>query len=479
MKRNHAIILSAIILLALILQFYHLGYKSLWIDEASSYYYSNQSIGDYLLNQDLPIPPFYYIILHFFLFLGKSEFIIRLPSVIFGVLSIPIVYIIGKDFYEVQVGLLSAFMLAVSPTFVYYGQEGRMYTLFVFFSLLSLLFFYRALRKSDNKLWIGFIATNLLNIYTHYFAFLVIIVEILFVIVFFYKYKSVLVKFIGSLFVVLILFVPQLINLIAGMHVKLTEYGSYAPLRWGYNPDIFFVPRIIFSFFYNSYSFINSIIVMILVIIFLYFLFPLYNQCRENTTLAIIWVFLPVIAAFLLAFKINIVGRYLIFILPIYLIVVSAGLMIIKKKHTLLFIILFLLIAAANGHYLYNYYHSNFKYGDDYEFASIYIKNNLHEGDKIVSIPGFLVEEGFSYYGLNDVQKLPRYNISLEKIQEICSENPRTWVIYTHYYGGDPNSTILTWLEKDCTKKAKFEIGEIYLYDAATTRAQSSTFGLK
>lgn len=146
--------------------------------------------------------------------------------------------------------------------------------------------------------------------------------------------------------------------------------------------------------------------------------------------------------------------------------------MIIKKKHSILFIILFLLITASNGHYLYNDYHSNFKYGDDYKSTSIYIKNNLHEGDKIVSIPGSLVEEGFSYYGLNNVQKLPRYNISLEKIQEICSENPRTWVIYTHYYGGDPNSTILTWLDTDCIKMAKFEIGEIYLCDTATIRLQ-------
>lgn len=232
-EKNKKILLFFIIMLASSLQIYNLEYKSLWLDEVLSLTISELSLGTILTSPDPAHPPFYYMLLHFFLYLGKSEFILRLPSVIFGILSIPLAYNVGKTFFGAREGLLSAFLLSISPVFVYYSQEARMYTLFAFLSLLSLFFFYTAIRKNDNRLWAGYIISTVLDIYTHYFAFLVISVEVMFFIFFLKSYQSSLKKFVLSLLCICILFLPQIPGLYSGTMIKQAK-NHFGELNQGY-----------------------------------------------------------------------------------------------------------------------------------------------------------------------------------------------------------------------------------------------------
>lgn len=87
------------------------------------------------------------------LFLGSSNFFVRLPAAIFGILSVALIYRTGRELLGVWPGLVAAFLLCVSSFHVLYSQEGRSYSQFIFFSLASFLFFYKAVTTNRPKFW--------------------------------------------------------------------------------------------------------------------------------------------------------------------------------------------------------------------------------------------------------------------------------------------------------------------------------------
>ncbi|MBK8780968.1 MAG: hypothetical protein IPO22_04050 [Anaerolineales bacterium] len=56
----------------------------------------------------------------------------------FGTLTIPIIYLIGKRISGVVVGLSAAVFLCFSTFNIYYAQEARMYTLLTFNAAVSI-----------------------------------------------------------------------------------------------------------------------------------------------------------------------------------------------------------------------------------------------------------------------------------------------------------------------------------------------------
>ena len=134
-----------------------LGSKRLWFDEIGEAVVAKTIIPDLLPPYIATVqgiyyhlsPPLDYIILHFFLGSGTSEFFIRLPAAIYGILSILVIFLVGKEMYGVKEGLICSFLLAICPKAIYYSQEARMYSLFLLLSLLSLFIFHR-INKSCN-----------------------------------------------------------------------------------------------------------------------------------------------------------------------------------------------------------------------------------------------------------------------------------------------------------------------------------------
>jgi 4-amino-4-deoxy-L-arabinose transferase-like glycosyltransferase len=200
-KRQYYILLLAIILLAFALQVYRLGHQSLWDDEAKSVWVSSWSVTEILVEQSQhEHPPLHYLLLHCWLPLaGESEFSVRFVSLFFGLLSVPMIYKLGKALSNAKLGLLAAFVTAIAPFWVYFSQETRMYTTMTFFSLSAVYFFARILevynripsapaglqiRRSGGwitnpagasrevilrrALWLGYVLTTLCSLYSHY-----------------------------------------------------------------------------------------------------------------------------------------------------------------------------------------------------------------------------------------------------------------------------------------------------------------------
>ncbi len=136
------LILGFILILGLVLRFYNLGTESFWLDEVATTIEAQQSISELLTIGRLDQPPAYYLPMHFWVqIFGISEVSLRTFSALAGVGSIILIYLIGKDLFGNEVGLLSAFFMAVSEFQIGISQEARNYSLFEFAVLLSFLFF--------------------------------------------------------------------------------------------------------------------------------------------------------------------------------------------------------------------------------------------------------------------------------------------------------------------------------------------------
>ena len=109
--------------------------KGMWLDETFSLWLADQAVPDMLqwivrIDQH---PPLYYLLLHYWIVLsGDMPYYARLLSTLFGVGTIPIVYLIGKRMSGAVMGLTAAMFLALSPFNIYFAQQTRMYTLLTF-----------------------------------------------------------------------------------------------------------------------------------------------------------------------------------------------------------------------------------------------------------------------------------------------------------------------------------------------------------
>jgi hypothetical protein len=64
--------------------------------------------------------------------LGDFPYEVRLLSALFGIATIPVLYLTGKRLAGPMLGLAAAMLLAFSPYHIFYSQETRMYTLLTF-----------------------------------------------------------------------------------------------------------------------------------------------------------------------------------------------------------------------------------------------------------------------------------------------------------------------------------------------------------
>lgn len=183
---TEAWILLSITAAALAVRLFHLGAQSLWYDEGYSVYLASKGLAQLTFEtaQDIQ-PPLYYYLLHFWLALfGQSEQAVRGLSVLFGWLSVPLFYLLARQMFSLTAGLLAAWFAALSPLYLWYSQEARMYTLLVMLTLCSSYFLWLALEDSNPATrrwkWTGAALSLILALYTHYFAFLVLAFQVLY-----------------------------------------------------------------------------------------------------------------------------------------------------------------------------------------------------------------------------------------------------------------------------------------------------------
>jgi mannosyltransferase len=184
MRRNvqHYFWLIAILLLAAGLRFYQLGESSLWADELATWRtVSYDTLPQVMQAVPGPWPPGQYIFIHYVMhFIGDSEFALRFPPAVSGILSVAVLFVIGRRLFSVREGMIAAVLLAVMWFGIYYSQEARAYSGLLFFILLATYFWiviHDQLKQGGGlKAYMvaGYVIPAALAMYWHYFGMVII-----------------------------------------------------------------------------------------------------------------------------------------------------------------------------------------------------------------------------------------------------------------------------------------------------------------
>ncbi len=132
----------AAILVAFFLRAYRLADKNVWWDEGWSIWLSQKDLAWIALRTAADEhPPLHYWMLHFWNALaGTDAFAGRFLSVAFGVLTIALIYRIGKRTGGPWLGILAALFLATARFHVWWSQDIKNYTPSIFFAFAAVWF---------------------------------------------------------------------------------------------------------------------------------------------------------------------------------------------------------------------------------------------------------------------------------------------------------------------------------------------------
>lgn len=217
------------IALGAFLRLYHLGVPELEWDEFLALHRALLPFGDML--QSLAFqsasevytdtsPPLHHALIHFAALFGQTPCIVRLPSVLFGVLSLWATYLLGKRLMNKEAAFFATLFCAFSHFHIFYSRFMRWYAFFFFFALISLYFYRNIVHRSKKSDVLLYALATAGMLYSSYLAATFLLGQILFTCLFgssLYfrakdadRAKSLLVRHLFGLAVVFLLYIPQI-----------------------------------------------------------------------------------------------------------------------------------------------------------------------------------------------------------------------------------------------------------------------------
>lgn len=398
--RKEILIVVLCLLIGFALRFYTFEKKSLWIDEVHTFNDSrdefNGQIKFYKENPTFLHPPLFFVLTHLFYPFEKPERDLRIIPLIAGILSIPMIYFLSRQF-----SYLIALPCTLSLTFMTYhislSQEGRSYTLIMFLGMVALYFFMKYL-KTLNRIYLPLSAFFLGILF--YISYSSISFIFLSQILWFYQIdESDKRRRLSSFFVL-----SGLILLVCLPWVLFVTFNYKSQPLW--DP---YQEKLIHSFWHVLYWMLKDWTVLLPLVIIsgaLLVLLLLWSKYRRNAAVLILMIFLPVTGTYWLCklFNVNhfISSRYFINFMPIFLISLYLSISTIESKFerlkrsirpSVLFLIFFI---ASNLVILPLYYQSEKM---NLRGLADYLRSELKEGDKLFdSSTGMALMPGVLHY---------------------------------------------------------------------------------
>jgi 4-amino-4-deoxy-L-arabinose transferase-like glycosyltransferase len=156
------LLLAGVIVLALVLRFWRLGD---WNFQATEMFTLRDSLTPKLTNPR----PLSYFLTHYLVgsFRSLDEFGLRLLPAIFGVLAVPVVYLVFRRVAGDRAAMISALLVAVSPLQILYSQLARYWSLVFLLSAIYPYAIYLGLRERSRSWLVVGCMTGVLAVLAH------------------------------------------------------------------------------------------------------------------------------------------------------------------------------------------------------------------------------------------------------------------------------------------------------------------------
>jgi uncharacterized membrane protein len=324
MERKSLLLIFALVLLKIVVSIPFLTSQPIDLDEPFSIYHAQKSLPHlFSIFKTENNPPLHFILLHFWeqLF-GIGALSVRSLSLLFSLLTIPILWKIASEFINFKAAILLCLLFIFSDYHHYHGLEARTYSLLVFEYSLLLYFLLKIVLTSSKPRAIHYITVGFLNallFYTHYIFPFILVSEIALILVFYNRIDWRKTGLTAVVFIVLCLpWIPVLLTRVNSVNTSGT---------WVSTAQFSELYGFINKFFNDRWVFLTLIIILISLFLFskqkIVFLF---NEKKQLiTTLALLFI-IPFLGAFILSRFGGIslfLDRYLFFLtIPLFILCV-------------------------------------------------------------------------------------------------------------------------------------------------------------
>ncbi|MBS3918998.1 MAG: glycosyltransferase family 39 protein [Deltaproteobacteria bacterium] len=442
------------LLMGFALRFYTYDQKSLWLDEIYTFNDSRYGIQEQLKyyeeNPTFLHPPLFFILTHLFYPFTKPERDLRIIPLIFGTLSIPMFYFLARSFSP-NIAISCTLSLSLMTYHIYLSQDGRSYSLLLFFGMAGLYFFLKHLETLKNRYLIPVALFFASSFYTSYSSIPFIALS---QILWFYRANEENHKKLSSFLIlnglVFLLCLPWV--LFAAVNYKGQPLMDPYQLRFPISLGDF-----LYGIFHDWVPHLPLIITSITLLI----LFPFFSKNKRNALILLAVFIFPIVALYLFCklWNVNhfVTSRYFINFLPLFFIALYLSLSAIEDrfkrlKGVMRLRVLFVILFTASNLVILPFYYNAEK--QDLRGLVNYLKGQLREGDKIFDfnmtyVPGILhyfrvYPEGRHYiipfqkfsgkeieFKKSFVYKNKNYTIysSYTCCQEYVADGSRLWIV--------------------------------------------------
>ena len=195
-RNAERLVLLGLCLLAFAWRVHGLTFQSLWRDEVDFIRFATRALPQVVGMFAKPGengPLFFALLRPWLAVAGSSEFALRFQAVLAGVLAVPLTYVLARQLMEVvypsyptavrgltvrNVALVAAVLVAINPYLTWYSQEGKMYSVLVVAVLATQLSFLAALKQSRWWRWALYLFFLAIAALLHLLAVLVVVVDV-------------------------------------------------------------------------------------------------------------------------------------------------------------------------------------------------------------------------------------------------------------------------------------------------------------
>lgn len=437
--------------------------------------------------------PLYYAIAHLFSDIYHTEWFIRLPSLLFSMATLPLLYRMVSRLTDQQTAFIAVFLLAISPMDVFCAHDARPYAMLSFGALFAFDGLLRAMERGKSVDWCQFVFGTALALHASYFGFLSLTSHGLCFLALLgtrawqtprAEWRTLLrplASFTVSCLAALLLFAPLLplmLNWLRGDFGGTPAEAAEASTSTAMSGFIFwFIAKFGWGTglaWYGTSAFLllGSLVLLV------------------KNRLALIFClahFLASVLPFLLllshASKEHWQQRYILFLLPFFLLLLSVGLHTfarwcseslvgrhnVEKRpllwHFVLPCLLIVLLFARSIGGLFVENNNNFR------DTSQFIMAHMATEDVIVSPRPFYAELVQSYLGNAAAAIDLADEKNAEKLAELCESNDRVWLISDRWQPQGAYGQVLRDLNFDLVSSGKAQGIELYLRDPARSKS--------
>jgi 4-amino-4-deoxy-L-arabinose transferase-like glycosyltransferase len=374
--RHESTCVLVLTIVAAALRCFRLDARSLNLDEGFSFFLARANsdafwsvIGRGELNMAL-----YYFLLRSWGHIAGGEFGLRLLSALFGTLSVPVSYLLGRRIFGRESGMIAAMLLALHPFAIRLAQTARSYSLVVLLVMLSGWFLVELAEEPSRQRATGYALTSAAAVYSHFFAVLVLAAHAL-------AWPLVPRRLPRRLFALSF-------GLLAVLLLPLLAYLLRAPshnLEWVAPLSTAQLESVLYSL---TLSKARSLIYVAA------WGFGLYAISRERTRdrrwrnlLVVLWLVLPIaFAAAVSVVRPMLVERYLAVCLPASMLLAARGVAALASW-TRAAAIALLLLMVFNSASAIGFYYRHPEYDENWRAAILHVLDNVQPGDEIVIDP--------------------------------------------------------------------------------------------